>query len=245
MMAMRETSSILPLRIENLVYDKDGRHLIDGISLSVPRGGLTAVLGPNGAGKSLLLRLCHGLIAPTSGRIVWANGDGLVDGRRRHGMVFQRPVMLRRSVRANLDHALRATGLHGRVLAERSHAALDRFGLTDLAARPARVLSGGEQQRLAIARAWAMHPDVIFLDEPTANLDPGASRQIEVELAALVAEGVTLMMATHDFAQARRLAHHVVFLHHGQLRESSPAAMFFTKPETPEAQAFLAGDLAW
>ena len=242
---MRDAVSILPLRIEHLGFDKEGRRLVDDISLTIARGGMTAVLGPNGAGKSLLLRLCHGLLVPTRGRIVWAHGGGSHVGTQRHTMVFQRPVMLRRSVLANVTHSLRASGLGGEALKQRSAAALERFGLADLAGRPARVLSGGEQQRLAIARAWALKPELVFLDEPTASLDPGATRQIEAVLAGLVAEGVTLVMATHDLAQARRLSRHVVFLHHGQLRESGPADAFFSAPSTPEARAFLAGDLAW
>jgi len=243
MTAMRDTPSILPLTVESLVFEVDGRRLIDGIDLHLERGATTVLLGPNGAGKSLLLRLCHGLLVPTAGRVRWALPEGRVAGVKRHAMVFQKPVMLRRSVFANLTHALAAAGLGYEARRARARAALERFRLADLADRPARVLSGGEQQRLAIARAWALDADVLFLDEPTSQLDPAATRAIEEMLRALKGEGRTLMMATHDLGQARRLADRVLFVHAGRIREDAPAATFFTAPATREARAFLAGDL--
>lgn len=242
---MQEAASILPLRVAGLGYAPDGRALLEGVSFETPRGGITTILGPNGAGKSLLLRLCHGLLAPDAGQIRWSRGDGVISGRKRHAMVFQHPVMLRRSVWANLDHALTAAGYSAGMRQERISAALSRFGLAGLAEQPARRLSGGEQQRLAIARAWALEPEVIFLDEPCSQLDPGATRKIEEMLVALEGDGVTLIMATHDLGQARRLSRHVLFLNRGRLVESGPAETFFAAPETPEARAFLAGDLLW
>lgn len=242
---MHNSVSILPLSVESLSFAVEGKVLLDSVSLTMARGGITMVVGPNGAGKSLLLRLCHGLLTPSGGRVGWAAEDGILAGRKRHAMVFQRPVMLRRSARANLDHALAAAGLDARDRDEKIAEVLSRFGLTDLAARPARLLSGGEQQRLAIARAWALAPEVIFLDEPCSQLDPGAMRQIEAMLAGLRAEGVTLLMTTHDLGQARRLADHVIFLNHGRIVEHGPAGTFFEKPETQEAQAFLVGELLW
>lgn len=245
MTAMRDTTSILPLRIDNLCFEAGGRRLVDGVSFTLPRGGITAVIGPNGSGKSLTLRLCHGLIAPTAGRIKWASPGAATGSARRHAMVFQKPVMLRRSARANIIHALAATGAGWRERRQRSDAALDRFGLAALADRPARLMSGGEQQRLAIARAWALRPEVLFLDEPTSQLDPGATRQIEEMLAALKAEGVTLVMATHDMGQVRRLADRVLFLNRGRLVEDAPTRTFFDSPASAEAPAFVAGDLIW
>lgn len=244
MTAMRDTPSILPLSVENLSFEAGGKTLLDRISFALPRGGITALVGPNGSGKSLTLRLCHGLLAPSSGRVAWATPDGVV-GRRRHAMVFQKPVMLRRSARANILHALAATGAGRREREERCDAALARFGLADLAARPARLMSGGEQQRLAIARAWALAPEVLFLDEPTSQLDPGATRQIEEMLASLEAEGVTLVMASHDMGQVRRLAGRVMFLNRGRLVEDATAKAFFETPESTQARAFVAGDLIW
>lgn len=237
--------SILPLRIEELTFVADQRRLVDAIGFTLPAGGLTAVIGPNGAGKSLLLRLCHGLLTPSSGHVGWALPGGVSQAKKRHAMVFQRPVMLRRSARANLEHALSAAGVPRGERQARADAALTRFGLAEFAERPARLMSGGEQQRLAIARAAAMEPEVIFLDEPTSALDPAATRHIEAMLAELQSGGETLVMTTHDLNQARRLARRVLFLHKGRLIEDAPAAEFFATPRTREARAFLSGELLW
>jgi tungstate transport system ATP-binding protein len=234
--------SILPLRLDGVGYAARGIRLLSGVDLSVRAGRRLVILGPNGAGKSLLLRLCHGLIRPDSGRVIWACPDMAA---ARHAMVFQRPVLLRRSARANLHHALSLARIDRRLASLRTDEALERFGLTRVADRPARVLSGGEQQRLAIARAWALRPEVLFLDEPSAQLDPGAARTIETLIAGLGSEGVTLVMTTHDLGQARRLAEDIAFLHRGRLVESGPADAFFDAPASPEARAFLAGELAW
>ena len=242
---MRDAASALPLRVERLSYAAGGRALLSGIDLAVPARGIAVVLGPNGAGKSLLLRLCHGLLAPAEGAVRWAQPGGVVAGRKRHAMVFQKPVMLRRSARDNVGHALRAAGLSRGEARRRADAALERFGLACLADRPARLLSGGEQQRLAIARAAALEPELMFLDEPTSQLDPGATRQIEAMLGDLAASGVTLMMATHDLGQAQRLGQRVLFLDRGRLLEDAPATDFFRKPASAEARAFLAGELLW
>ena len=243
MTAMRDLASILPLDVRNVAFLGDGRRLVDGVSFLLPAGGLTVLLGPNGAGKSLTLRLCHGLLTPNEGRIAWAPG---AEGRnRRHAMVFQKPIMLRRSVVANVEHALAAASVPRAERRQRSAAALERFGLAERAGQAARLLSGGEQQRLAIARAWALRPDLLFLDEPTSQLDPAATRQIETLLAGLVAEGITILMSTHDLGQARRLASRVLFLHRGRLVEDACASDFFAGPATPEARAFLAGELIW
>jgi tungstate transport system ATP-binding protein len=200
------------------------------------------VLGPNGAGKSLLLRLCHGLIRPTAGRIRWACADP-ARLRRQQAFVFQRPVLLRRSASANIAYALAVAGVPYAERRRRAVAALEQVGLAPLAERPARVLSGGEQQRLALARAWALAPKVLFLDEPTANLDPAATRAIEAVIAAMAEAGVKIVMTTHDLGQARRHADEIVFLHKGRLIERADAARFFACPGTPEARAFVAGEL--
>lgn len=242
---MRAEVSILPLALDRLRFEADGRTLIDDVDLVVERGGLTVFLGPNGAGKSLLLRLAHGLVAPTSGEVRWGLGGGEAAGRKRHAMVFQKPVMLRRSVRENLVHALAASGVSRRDRDGRADEALSRFGLREHAGRAARLLSGGEQQRLAVARAWALDPEVLFLDEPTSHLDPSATRTIEAMLGALLAEGRTLVMATHDLGQARRLATRIVLLLGGRIVEDAPAGRFFEHPSTEAARAFLAGDLVW
>lgn len=242
---MRIATSILPLQLRGLTCEIGGERLLDAVSLDIPAGGLTALIGPNGAGKSLFLRLCHGLLRPASGTVLWQAGGGRRAGRKRHAMVFQHPVMLRRPVLDNLVHALEAVGEPRGEARRLAHAALDRFGLASLASRPARHLSGGEKQRLAIARAAILHPDVIFLDEPTSQLDQGATRQIERMLMELLAEGKTLVMATHDLGQARRLAQRILYFSRGRLVEDAPAERFFTNPASPEASAFLAGDLVW
>ncbi|WP_246237414.1 ATP-binding cassette domain-containing protein [Halovulum dunhuangense] len=215
---------------------------LSDISLTVRPGRTLVVMGPNGAGKSMFLRLCHGLIAPTTGRILWASGEARPQAQ---AMVLQRPVMLRRSVAANLDYPLVLAGLPRAERAARVAAALERFGLGEMADRPARLLSGGEQQRLALARAWTMRPEVLFLDEPSSSLDPSATRRIEEMIESFAADGITIVMSTHDLGQARRLARDVAFLHRGRLLESTPADAFFARPESAEARAFLAGDLIW
>jgi tungstate transport system ATP-binding protein len=160
-------------------------------------------------------------------------------------MVFQRPVLLRRSALANIRYALALRGVDGSERRARAEAALARFGLAGLARRPARVLSGGEQQRLALARAWAIRPEILFLDEPTAALDPAATRAVEEAIAAFDEAGTKIVMTTHDLAQARRLADEVLFLVRGRLVEMGPAAGFFAAPKSAEGRAFIAGELLW
>jgi tungstate transport system ATP-binding protein len=238
------SDSILPLSLEDVGYAAGGESLIAGIDATLAAGPRTIILGPNGAGKSLLLRLCHGLIAPTTGRIRWRVVDGPAL-RRRQAMVFQRPVMLRRSAAANIGFALKLRGLGRIERRERIAEVLARTGLGELASMPARVLSGGEQQRLALARAWALEPEVLFLDEPTASLDPAAARAIEELVDSIHRSGTKIVMTTHDLGQARRLADEIMFLYHGCLIESGPAERFFARPQTPEAAAFLKGELTW
>ncbi|HEV7370600.1 ABC transporter ATP-binding protein [Arenibaculum sp.] len=241
---MRAQPSILPLRLSGVTYEASGRRLIDGLDLELAGHGRLVVLGSNGAGKSLLLRLCHGLLRPTRGSVEWL-GPGAGPDVRRHRLVAQRPVMLRRTVAADMIHALHLAGLGWKARRAAARSALARFGMTDLADRPARVLSGGEQQRLALARAWALGPEVLFLDEPTANLDPAATRAVEAMIDAFHAEGTKIVMTTHDLGQARRLADEILFIDRGRLVEHAGAAGFFEGPRTPEAAAYLRGDLPW
>jgi len=236
--------SLLPAEVLGLVYRVDGRHLIDGLNLTLRAGPLTVIMGPNGAGKSLLLRLLHGLLAPSAGEIRWhgaSNGKDTDETvRRRQAMVFQRPVLLRRSVRANLDFALHVSG---RANAARRDELLRHVGLLQRARQPARLLSGGEQQRLALARALATEPELLFLDEPTASLDPSATATIEGLVREAHAAGTKILFVTHDLGQARRLADEVAFLHRGRVVEQTEAELFFEHPASQAAADYLSGRL--
>jgi tungstate transport system ATP-binding protein len=238
---MRAPSSDLPLVLENVSLMAGSTTILDRLSLTIAPGAPTLVIGPNGAGKTTLLRLCMGLATPTAGRVSWG---GRADSRPlRRAFLFQRPVMLRRTAAANVAYALAQAGSPRSERAQRVAALLERVGLADLAQRPARRLSGGEQQRLALARALARDPEILLLDEPTANLDPAATRSVE-ELVRMVAQsGIKIVMASHDLGQVRRLAGEVIFLVRGALCEQGPAADFLDRPATPEAAAFLRGDL--
>lgn len=241
-------ATILPLRLEEVAYEAGGRILIEPVSLDIARGARTLLLGPNGAGKSLLLRLCHGLIRPSRGRVIWqgaAANNGGTHLLHRQAMVFQRPVMLRRSALANIEYALKLRGIGRNARHDRAREMLACTGLAPLARMPARALSGGEQQRLALARAWAIEPEILFLDEPTANLDPSAVKMVEEIIGAIHAAGTKIVMTTHDLGQAHRLADEIIFLHRGRVVERRDAASFFAKPETEAARAFVEGRLHW
>ncbi|MDR3493547.1 MAG: ATP-binding cassette domain-containing protein [Ancalomicrobiaceae bacterium] len=240
---MSDQPSILPLAIEGLSYEIGGCRLVGVDRALITKGRRTVVLGPNGAGKTLFLKLCHGLIAPSQGTVAFAGG--IKPAARRQAMVLQRPVLLRRSVAGNLRHALAVAGFGYLERRRRTVRMLDQFGLADLSDRPARVLSGGEQQRLAIARAVSVEPELLFLDEPASGLDPSATRQIEEILLGLHADGLTWVMTTHDLAQARRLADDILFFHAGRLIEAAPADRFFAEPDTDAARAFLESRLFW
>jgi tungstate transport system ATP-binding protein len=241
---MHAPVSILPLRLQRVSLRVRDKLLLDDVSFALSRGRRVVLLGPNGAGKSLTLRLCHGLVRPSAGVVLW-QGTPSGEKRRRHAMVFQRPVLLRRTAFANLVHAAGLAGLGFGDRRVRAGEALEHFGLTRFADRAARTLSGGEQQRLAIARAWALRPEVLFLDEPTAALDPAATRAVEETIRLCHADGMTILMTTHDLGQARRLADEVIFLHHGRLLEQTPADEFFERPRSEAARAFITGELLW
>ena len=224
----------------NLVYTAGGRNLVDGVDLRVSGGSLTVVMGPNGAGKSLLLRLMHGLIAPTDGQVLWGGRSIAEETRLRQAMVFQRSVLLRRSVAANIRFVLK---LRGTATPARIDELLHEVGLADRAGQPARLLSGGEQQRLALARALAVEPQVMFMDEPTVSLDPSAIASIESIVRRAHERGVKIIFVTHDLGQARRLADDVVVLNRGRLVEHTAADRFFADPESRAAGDYLAGRL--
>lgn len=233
---------MLPLVLRNVCFTADDRTILDSISAEFTAGSRTVILGPNGAGKSVLMRICHGLLQPTAGSVAW---KGPVSSRRRQAMVFQRPVMLRRSAFANVLYGLKLARVSAHVREMRACDVLEAVGLTSVSNRPARVLSGGEQQRLALARAWALNPEVLFLDEPTANLDPGATRDVETIISQIHASGTKIVMTTHNLGQARRLGDEILFLNHGRLVERLPVDQFFQQPVSAEAAAFIKGELPW
>ncbi len=241
---MSGAHGILPLTLREVRFAAGGRSIIDGISAEIAAGPATIILGANGAGKSVLMRLMHGLLKPGSGAIAW-RGHGEERVRRGQAMVFQRPVMLRRSALANVAYALELAGIPAAERQSQARDALREVGLSAVAQRPARVLSGGEQQRLALARAWALHPEVLFLDEPTANLDPGATREIESVIRAFDAAGTKIIMSTHNLGQARRLGDEVLYLHEGRLAERAPVEQFFSRPSSAEAASFIKGEVPW
>lgn len=215
-----------------LAFDAGGNRRVGPVDLNLPATGITVLMGPNGAGKSLLLRLLHGLIDPSAGRIEI--------GTDQQAMVFQKPVMLRRTVAENLLFVLERQ--HSRAeAATRCRDILREIDMTARADQPARALSGGEQQRLALARALATGPDLLFLDEPTASLDPASTLAIEATVLRAAAEGTRIVLVTHDIGQARRVASDVVFLHKGTVCEHSLAADFFDTPASEQARAYLDG----
>ncbi|QJP16830.1 amino acid ABC transporter ATP-binding protein [Starkeya sp. ORNL1] len=236
---MRDASSDLPICFERVGFRVGATRILSDIDLTFAPGPLTMLLGPNGSGKTTVLKLAMALLEPTEGSITFGFRSSPV-GRRR-AFVFQKPVMLRRSVAANVAYALKMAGYVP--APARIGQLLEQVGLSALADRPARRLSGGEQQRLAVARALARDPEIIFLDEPTASLDPFATKSVEDIIARIAGAGVKIVMTTHDLGQGRRLAGNVLFLAKGHLYEDAPAATFFENPATPEARRFLAGEL--
>ncbi|PRY66235.1 amino acid ABC transporter ATP-binding protein (PAAT family) [Vreelandella songnenensis] len=232
-------NDIAPLHFDQVRFEHRGHRLLMPTSVSFSGCRRTLIMGPNGAGKSLLMRLAHGLLRPSGGRIHWQGTPPV------QAMVFQRPVLLRRSALDNLTYVLAVHRVPRALRKARALDALERFGLAALAKRPARVLSGGEQQRLALARAWLLNPSVLFLDEPTSALDPAAIKAVEDAVNAFHQQGTRIIMATHDLHQARRLADDVLFMYSGQVLEHSPAEHFFKAPQSPEADAFIRGELVW
>src|SRR5437763_3593412 len=235
----RRATGGLPIVARGVSCMQGATAVLAEIDLTVARGVRTFILGPNGAGKSTLLRILHGLIAPTAGTVTW---NGASTRPLEQAMVFQRPVLLRRSAEGNLRYALALAGVRHGDADRRIFEALHEVGLSEVARRSARVLSWGEQQRLALARAWALDPEVLFLDEPTASLDPGATRAVEKIVADIHARGTTIVMTTHNLAQAKRLADDIVFLHGGRIAERTPATAFFHSPRSGEAATYLEGE---
>ena len=240
-MISRASAADLPIQFAEVGILAGGVTILDRISIQISQGAPTVLIGPNGSGKTTFLRVAMGLVTPSRGSITW--GGRQTSSFARRAIVFQRPVTLRRKVAGNLGYALATAGVRRAERGRRIVELLSLVGLEGLEARPARRLSGGEQQRLALARALARDPDVLFLDEPTASLDPGATNAIEEIVLAISGRGVKVVMATHDLGEARRLAGDIVLLHRGVVIESGPADAFFAGPATDAAKRFIAGDL--
>jgi len=235
------THSILPLTLQGAIARVRGKTLVGPVDLQIGETGLTIVMGPNGSGKTTLLRLMHGLQRVSGGRVEWAVPDGVARGRQAY--VFQSPIMMRRKVVDNIAYPLILHGVPRRQARSTAAEWAARFGLGDALERPAPYLSGGEKQKLALARALIRQPEILFLDEPCANLDGRAIREIETILQQAQADGTRIVMATHDMGQARRLATDVVFMYGGMVHETALASAFFKQPATAEAHAFINGDI--
>ena len=235
------------VRVEGVSRRSGGKAILRNVSIDVEKGDTMAIMGPSGAGKTSLLRIIDLLDRPDAGRVLvdgldpWAGNR--IQAQRSMAMVFQKPVLLRRTAAANIAYALGLRGVARSERRSRAHQALQLAGLESRASTPARVLSGGEQQRLCLARALSLDPDVLFLDEPTASLDPASTLAIERLLLETQYRGIKIIVVTHDVGQARRLAQEVVFLHHGKLIEHRQASCFFKEPESDVARAFVAGGL--
>lgn len=231
----------ISVQLERAIIKRRGTQVLGPVDLSLGEAGFTIVLGPNGAGKTSLLKVLHGVERLTSGQVRWSVPDE--EAREAQAYVFQKPIMLRRSVRQNLAFPLQLLKVEKSQIAARVVDWAGRIGLQDALDRPATRLSGGEQQKLALARALIRDPQVLFLDEPCANLDGRSTCEIENLLLASSAAGTRIIMTTHDIGQARRLASDVVFLLNGKVREQATAHAFFSAQQTEEARAFLNGDI--
>lgn len=233
-------SGVPSIRIAGLRYEAGGRTILDGLDLTLPGRGITAIVGPNGAGKSVTLRLIDGLLLPHSGTI--RIGEG---GEIPRAFVFQHPTLVRTSAARNVALALAPLGLTGTERKARVAAALLRVGLLDRAGDPALKLSGGEQQRLAMARAWATRPRLLLLDEPTASLDPSATAAVEALIAEMAREGIAIILVSHNLGQVARLAEEVVVLAGGRVVEQGPVRQVLDSPRSSEARAYIKGEFSW
>jgi tungstate transport system ATP-binding protein len=233
---------MFPLRLENIAFAPAGRAVLAAVNLQLSGEGITVLLGPNGAGKSVLMRVIAGLETPHGGRLDWGGRQGPGE---RVAMVFQQPMLIRASVATNVGLSLVPLGLPGVEKRRRVAAVLARVGLAHRAQDAARLLSGGEKQRLALARAWAAQPRLLLLDEPTANLDPTATEAVERIVREIRTDGTKVFMTTHNLAQATRLADDIVFIDGGHIDEHAPAAHFFARPQSAAARLFIQGELPW
>lgn len=230
--------------VQSVVVRHGGKLILDRLSARISGGGISAVIGPNGAGKTTLLRVLNGLVVPDGGAVLW--GDQQLPPAAVHqSFLLQHPVLLRRTVKANLKFAARRAPLARAGKKALIDSWLKKTGLDGIADRPARALSGGERKRLALASALAAGPDVLLLDEPSAGLDPGATRQLEAMILEAASRRIKIIMSTHDIGQMHRLADEVLFLHDGKLIEAGSAEKLLNNPQSPLLASFLGGELLW
>lgn len=233
--------SILPLELSGVVAKVRGKQLLGPVDLTIGATGLTVVMGPNGAGKTTLLRVMHGLQRITAGTLTWSAEKTVA--RQKQAFVFQSPIMMRRRVIDSIAYPLILHGVDKRSARIRAKEWAIRVGLGHVLQEGAPMISGGEKQKLAVARALINTPEILFLDEPCANLDGRSTREIEAVLKQAELAGTRIVMATHNLGQARRLASDVIFVHGGKILEITPANTFFDSPQTPQAKAFIQGDI--
>lgn len=228
---------------EELLIERSGRILIDIEHIELGKAGCSIVVGPNGAGKSLLVRTLCALIRPDRGRVFWSGTAPDAARRHRVGLLLQRPVLLRRSALRNVMYALQMAGASRREAKQQAGEALEGSGLSAICDVAAHRLSGGEQQRVALTRALALKPDMLFLDEATANVDPASTQVIEQQLLGAMQAGLQVVMVSHDMGQVRRLADEVILMNKGRIVEQSPDTFFFEHTQNPVSLRWLAGDL--
>ena len=241
-MTMRAPGTELPICLSDVTVETHGVTILDRITLALGSGPPTVLIGPNGSGKTTLLRIAMGLILPSAGTVTWGGRENVAPVRR--AIVFQHPVMLRRTAAENLRYALKVSGrLPRKMYDSRIAELLSLVGLSEFGDRPARTMSGGEKRRLALARALAGDPAVLFLDEPSASLDPAAAKVVEDVIRTVAARNIKVVMSTHDLGSARRLAGDIIFMHRGRVVETGAASTFFNEPHSDEAKIFIRGDL--
>tara|TARA_B100001996_G_scaffold239668_1_gene185268 strand:- start:346 stop:1101 length:756 start_codon:yes stop_codon:yes gene_type:complete len=233
-------NSFLPVRTENLSYYIDSKEIISDLSVNIFSDKITIIMGPNGAGKSIFLKLLNGIIKPTSGKILWNKRKDFSLIMRKQALVFQKPILLRRSVMANLDFIDSLFNIKSEFDKDQLLKIVDLLNQKN---QPARLLSLGEQQRLSLIRALLIRPSLIMLDEPTANLDPASTKIIEDIIVSLKEFGIKIIFVTHNILQAKRLADEVIFFDKGKLIEHKNAKEFFTKPSSKQVSKYLNGIL--
>lgn len=238
---IKKTSpDLLPIKLQSVSYFPNNNEIISNTNLAIESQGITVIMGPNGSGKSVLVRLLHGLIKPTTGSIKYGKNFLCKSIRKKQAMVFQTPVLLRRSVLANMTFV---DSIRGRINIKNCKDILELLGLEQFQFHAAHLLSAGEKQRLALARALVLSPRVLFLDEPTANLDPSSIHLIEQIIKDANNAGVKIIFITHDINQAKRIADDIIFIHRGKVLEHTNTKTFFKKPQTVETASYLDGKI--